>query len=96
MSQRYDAMMKSRHESVLRLLGSARAIRFCKPDCEVFYVVHPSTYLGCGGQWQITRFDERGPSSHHNEDTFALAVASAIGAHPNSYWNEGDSSYQPE
>lgn len=96
MSQRYDAMMAARHERLqrmLRLIGSARATRFSKPDCHVFYVVHPSTYQGCRGQWQVTRFDERGPTGHHNENTFALAVASAIGAHPNSYWNEGDEEY---
>ena len=98
-AERYDAMMKERHErlqNMLRIIGAARATRFAKAGCEVSYVVHPSTYQGCQGQWQVTRFDSRGPSGHHNETTFALAVASAIGAHHDSYWNEGDSGYQPE
>lgn len=82
-----------RRKDALEKAGDAKAIKFGKPGTPVHFIVHPAAHSDYKGQWQITRFDDRGPSGHQYHKTKEEAIGAAIGAHPNSYWNEGDSEY---
>jgi RNA polymerase sigma factor (sigma-70 family) len=83
-----------RRRDALEQAGDSRALKFAKPDSPVHFIVHPAAHADYQGQWQITRFDDRGPSGHQYHKTKKEAIGAAIGAHPNSYWDEGDSDYR--
>lgn len=83
-----------RRAEAVEQAGDAKALKFAKPNSPVHFVVHPAAHADYQGQWQITRFDDRGPSGHQYHKTKEEAIGAAIGAHPNSYWDEGDSDYR--
>jgi hypothetical protein len=50
-------------------------------------IVHRSTRTDRDGDWQVTSWDEHGPSGHHCAPTFAEGCFRAGGASRESYWN---------
>lgn len=87
---------------LLEKAGNARAIKLGKPGSKAFFIVSPSTREASQGQWQLSRFDDSGPTGHRNFNTKEEAIGGAIGINPtptrqkslfDDYSNLGDPSY---
>lgn len=85
---------EGRLKEAMAAAGNARAVQLEKEGSDVKFMVFPSTYPDQKGKWQLSRFDSLGPSGHQNFPTREEAIASAIGAHKDPYWDEGDSDFR--
>lgn len=85
----WDRDKEARRKDMLAQVGNASTVQLSNGG--VSYFVHRSTRRP--GKWQLSRVDKWGPSGHTDHDTFELALFAAIGAHPDSYWNEGNARY---
>lgn len=87
---------------LLEKAGNARAIKLGKPGSKAFFIVSPSTRKASQEQWQLSRFDDSGPTGHRNFNTREEAIGGAIGIDPTptrqkslfgDYSNLGDPDY---
>ena len=85
----WDRDKESRRKDILEQVGNASTVQLSNGSVSLF--VHRSVRRP--GKWQLSRVDQWGPSGHTDHDTFELALYAAVGCHPDSYWNEGDSKY---
>jgi hypothetical protein len=86
----WDRDKEARRKEIVDQVGNASTVQLSNGD--VSYYVHRSVRRP--GKWQLSRVDQWGPSGHTDHDTFEYALYAAIGAHPDSYWNEGSSKYR--
>lgn len=88
----WDRDRERRRQEILEQAGNASVVVLARnDDSQRRQIVHPSTRRP--GKWQLSQLDSIGPVGHCDFDSFELALYSAVGAHPDSIEDRGNSDY---
>src|SRR5574343_480058 len=88
----WDKDRERRRKEILEQAGNASVVILARnDDSQRRQIVHPSTRRL--GMWQLSQLDAIGPAGHCDFQSFELALYAAVGAHPDSIEDRGNSGY---